>query len=80
MTRTINTTTFSATNGELTKDFTAIGIFTYGKAKAYAAKEIGCDRKTITLTTPLKITSAKYEIEDALVIKYGTKIEQTEGE
>lgn len=75
MTRTINKTTFSATNGETTMDFEVTGALTQGKAKAHAAKEFGCDKKLITLTTPLVITSAAYVISDELVVKYGTKIE-----
>ena len=75
MTKTINTTTFSATNGETTMDFEVTGELTQGKAKAYAAKEMGCDKKLITLTTPLSITSAAYVISEEIVVKYGTKIE-----
>ena len=76
MTRTIKTTTFSATNGETTMDFEVTGALTHGKAKAYAAKEMGCDKKLITLTTPMCITSAAYVISEELVVKYGTKIEE----
>lgn len=75
MTKTINTTTFSATNGETTMDFEVTGALSQGKARAHAAKEMGCDKKLITLTTPLCITSATYVISEELVVKYGTKIE-----
>ena len=75
MTRTINTTTFSATNGETTMDFKVTGALTQGKAKAYAANEMGCDKKLIALTTPLCITSGVYVISEELVVKYGTKID-----
>lgn len=75
MTKTIKKTTFSATNGETTMDFEVPGMLTYCKAKAHAAKEMGCDKKLITLTTPLCITSATYVISEELVVKYGKKIE-----
>ena len=76
MTKTINKTTFSATNGETTMEFEVTGALTKGKAKAYAAKEIKKKKKLITLTTPLCITSAAYVISEELVVKYGTKIEE----
>lgn len=75
MTRTIKKTTFSATNGETTMDFEVTGALTQGKAKAHAAKEMGCNKKLIKLTTPLCITSDVYVFSEELVVKYGTKIE-----
>lgn len=44
MTKTINKTTFSATNGETTMEFEVTGALTKGKAKTHAAKEMGCDK------------------------------------
>lgn len=76
MTRTINTTTFTATvPGIDPVAFTVVGALSAGKAKEHAATTMSWDKKQVKLTTPLTITSAQYKIADELVVKYGTKID-----
>lgn len=74
MTRTIKTTSFSASDGNESRNFAAIGALTPGKAKKYAAGQFGVPTTKVTLTTPLTITEDVYELSDEDFALYATRI------
>ena len=74
MMRTVRHTSFTATDGNKTLEITVCGALSEGKARSYAAKELGVPRTKVVLTTPLVITSATYEMTDSDFVKYGSLI------
>lgn len=74
MTRNINTTSFSASDGNESRNFAVTGSLSARKAKKYAAEQFGVPTNKVSLTTPLTITEDVYKMSDEMFVLYASMV------